>query len=319
MDIVRLVRKIALYLGLLLIALVAYVIFFETNNLHKAIISMSDLVARGNRYATQQTQDIDLVKEQITTNTASRRAYELWLNAMSSYNGLSNLHTDGATCYGTLTSVSGTDPIMSNDIVGFLREDFNSGSSYGYTPLNFGITYLDPVKLEEDMKSFLIRNIRGFSTMFSFGKYGLYVVDPNTIDVHVSLDMTPVRIDSLLTDDVSKKAFYSMFGIDAPASVSELNSNKFIQKNELKTIVMYKIKYYVKWDYVTTAYFFKMKKSETVAYLSQAVPPKGIYFPLWYDREGNLETDISKKGSSPRRKLITDEPLEYDFEYVLTH
>lgn len=300
----RFITKLScFYISILIIMSVGLVVH-ETQLLHGTYTDMANLIQRGNRYCTQQTQDIDIVLKQINTNSRSKLSYQKWLDCVENGKGFRGLTT---TSTGITTPGIAPDKNL-KDIIEFLKS--NQGD--GYSPLNFGMTYLDPVKLEQDMKHFLVKNIRDFDRFLTIGRFGFYRVDPYTIDVKVSLDMEPVDISNILTDATTRSEYVKIFGLD----VNNVNTSEHISKSELTTLIKYNITYYVKWDYIPTSVYFRVNQRKVRGMVEQ---PDNIYFPMLYDAKGNLNPNPNMRTAFAQYKLTTDKPFKYTYSYILTH
>lgn len=300
----KLTRNIGLTILALLISLLAYTVIFEYTTFNNTTIEMSSLVRRGNRYCTQQAQDIDIVKKQIETNYQSRQAYKVWLEDMQNYSGFKNLRVSGGVLSTTVPSEFEADTTVTSDVIPFLMDDFYKGSSgNGYTPLNFGMTYLDPVKLQEDMEYYLTVNIRDFNNYLSAGKNGLYRIDPYTLEVAVELNMKPVRIDKT-GNRATQEEYAKIFGLDLNSELGK----KLASKEGLKTIVKYEILYKIKWDYIPTSAFFILTQDK-----AERIPQEYVYRQISYDK------NVEKRLDTAVLKGVFTAPLEYKYDYVLTN
>lgn len=325
----KVTRKFLTWYIVITIILFIILLTREFYEMQATIAQFEDLVRRANRYATLQTQDIDIVKKQIIGSNADPRsvtAYRQWLNSMSGYRGFSGMTVNKNGSYFGPTSSTGegsSDEILTDSIIPFLINDLNDSDSKGYTPLNFGMTYLDPILLRKDMLEYLQLSIRKLSPGTSFGTWGNYRIDPSTIEVEVEMDMTPFNIEDLLAsgNPDSQRAFIQMFGLD----VNDSDTARLIgvdpsKRNRIKTVVRYDITYRIKWDYIPYSPLTRVPSSvyKSGRY-NEGNIPQHIYYPWLYTEDGELNPNPSVRFKDGRYKMLLPGPVEYKFSYVLTH
>lgn len=326
---IKLVRRMMLLTIAVSLISLLFLLTREIHAMNTTIQEFDDLVRRGNRYATLQTQDIDIVKQKLVGTGADSRsisAYRTWLNALENYRGFQGMKvspTGGYLAPGTTTGEGASDPLLVDSIIPFLKEDLNSGDSKGYTPLNFGMTYLDPVLLQQDMTDYLKTSIRTLSSGTTHGTWGHYRVDPETITVSVTLNMTPFNIESLLNSGNadSQRAFIQMFGLD----VNDSDTARLIgvtpgENNKIKTVIRYDITYDIKWDYIPYTFITKVpSRVYKAGNFDSRNPPEDIYFPWLYTEDGSLNDNPDVWFKDGRYKMLLPKPVAYEFSYVLTH
>lgn len=293
----------------------AWVYVYDINVLHKTMIEMDASLNAANNYCVKQSQDITGLQDILKDNRVSGEEYQHWLTAMERMDSVTFNH-DGTAVQSTVTGAS-VDEIFKERFLKKLIEEKDSHKGEIMTPLNFGITYLDRQRLEQEARWYMHKRVLDFNDRFAFGKMGLYRIDPNTLDVRVSLKVTPINLVDLNVSAFVKSQYLKLFGTDTQKG-GDVSAGGRVMSN---VIVKYDIDYYLYYDYISSSPFLRIAKSDLAKFVrpDQLTPPADIYFPFWYTKDGLINPDEKKRLASPIRKLKLSEPIKYSYSFVLTN
>lgn len=300
---------------LISLAGLSWAAMFDINILHDVMLEMDAAVLSANNYCVNQTQDIEGLQSKLSSNPIAKEEYLHWLDAMSDMDTLAIDYSGNVV----RTSTSSTsDNVFSSRYLKKLKEEAEKDTDI-LTPLNFSITYVDREQLQQDALWYMTQKMVELNDRLGTARYGLYRVDPATLDVKVDIKATPINLKDITTNRTTQEQYRKLFGAevtDAPTGVIS-NSDKVMSN----VVVKYDITYYVYYDYIPSSVFFKVTNSTVTArgIATMDHPPADLYFPFWYTKDGSINPDKSKRLSRPVKKFYPQRYREYSFSYILTN
>lgn len=284
----------------ILIGCLVYVVFVEVTTFKDTYNAFQKTIILGNEYATSETQDVEIYNKMLSGNRDSKKAYGEWLD-----NTLAGRETS-IDFNGRITSGNAQYNIPSTDgfyyFVDFLNENYNDKNSDPntalYTPLDFGITYLDKYLLETSMKKYILNTLTELNRFNTTKSVSGYNIDPTTIGVQASITSRVV--------DLKQKPDYILQIFGAPKSSVSAN----LSKNESNFMVVYDITYKIKWDYIPIASMFVLSKDQATA-----LPQEDVYYESYIiDDHG-----VRQPSGLSHLKWRNQDGIDHKFTYAITN
>ena len=289
-----------------------YTAFDFINYLNNAKDEMDNLINYSYHYCVDGMQDPDLydtiiinqnnmdLKEFGYSSVIAEKEYQLWLREMEKYRTISL--SNGTLLSSTITSGKNPPDLVFMEMIDILA-DIEVQEKYHFSPINFGVAYINTEILESSMEKYMHDLITDTHNFFSFSKNVKYNINPDTIKVEATVNITPYNLTPNNTDKTSVETeFYykTLFGREYDIATAQASDNMTMLKNKIDLKVSYDIipKYPIFW--------IPSDASDKLAPGPNTTPPENMYFPAWDN--GSINNGMY---------TITIENQLYSFEYIM--
>lgn len=302
----KIVYILAFGFPVMFVILAIYMVMDIISYIQQTESEMDNLINYSVNYNIASVQDPDVYNTSVsnTSLTAlqsfgydSGRAaleYTAWLNDMKHYKKAT--YSNGVSISSS-SSPTSTDDIFV-EIIELLSGDLGALSRYNYTPINFGITYINTELLEAAMKQYIHDLVTETHIYLSFDKNGKFNINPDTVDIEAIITATPYNLGA--ATDETEYLYKVLFGEDYDNTTAIASDNR--------TMLRYNIELNVEYDMIPKYGFFRIPTSVASGLSAGAgSPPDGMYFPLW------------DMGSTVNGYYTVEMVRTYNFEYILVN
>ena len=289
-----------------------YTFFDFMGYLNNASDELDNLVGYSYNYSVVSMQDPDLYDTVLTnpnyhelkefgySSITAQKEYALWLREMAKYRSITL--TNGTVTSSTIPDGSNPpDPVFIEmiDVLG----DSEIQEKYQFSPVNFGISYINTEILESSMEKYMHDLVSDTHTFFSFSKNAKYNINPDTIKVDVTVHVNPYNLTPNGSDKTSVETeFYykTLFGREYDSATAQASDNMTMLRNKIDVRVTY--------DVIPKYPLFRIphSKTEGLSPGPNVDPPDNMYFPLW--DSGSINNGFY---------TITMSNQLYSFEYIM--